>query len=385
MLKKSLSIVAGSLLVASISNATEIYNNDGNTIAIGGTMKFGYQSTTNGSDTNNLVFVSQDKNKSSKLSITGTRAVNDDMKVFATYEWGINPLATKNDGTDQKDFFTPRQGFAGVDHKTFGKFTFGKQVGVYHDVSAFTEKFDLTGTNGVAPYTSIFNGTSGQAGDGGFTGVGRADGAARYDRKDGPVAYGFQYQAHSTYSTGVVDRDYSAGAVVIGDVAQGLKIGGAFNFAKLDVTSLSGEKVDRMDGILGISYNDDRFSFGLTGSYNTNLYQLLANTGVAPETASIGEEAFFAVKVAQNQQVFIGNNFQTTSYKTNDAGLYANKGNTKSTTEYNYVSVGARNYFTPQAYVSVEYSYDLRGKSDINNSWNKANASQIGAIFRYDF
>ncbi|MDR2008228.1 MAG: porin [Alphaproteobacteria bacterium] len=388
MLKKSLGIIGAGLLISSVAGATEIYNNDGTTVALTGTIKFGYVSNNSRlpndkAHLSSFAFVDETLDKTSKLGISGSRQVSDDMKVFAAYEWAMNPLANPNDGSDA-GYMTPRFGYAGLDHTTYGKISFGKQNGVYKDVASFTEKFDVSGSLGGLAVTSgkIFG-----AGDlGAFTGTGKADASAQYRKKFGPVALGLQYQAHGTNNQiatlnnaptpMILDRDLSAGISVVSDIMQGLKGGIAFNYAKLDITGMSGEKVDRMDGVIGAVYDKDGFTLALTGSYNTNYFQKLSlSTDMKDGTQSMGQESFIAYRM-NSEQLFVGNNYMHTTY---DA---SNKGNT---IDANILIVGYRHHFTPAAYVSLEYSYDLRSENAIKLSTNNRNKTMVGAIIKYDF
>ncbi|MDR2008227.1 MAG: porin [Alphaproteobacteria bacterium] len=373
MLKKSLSVLASSLLIAGVASATELYNQDGTTFSVGGRLDIGYQTATNKKNDHGLydgqIHTVNGQGNGSRINFGGTRQINDDLKAFGLAEWGFDPNVSGG------AYWNNRLGYAGFEHTTAGKVAFGKLWGVYYDVAGFTDQFIASG--GDAHYITKINDFKGD-----FSGLTRATSALRYDKKLGPVALGLQYQTQEN-GDGIVSRDYinrkySFGASVVADVATGVKVGVASNY--LAVTDKMNEAMgisrnaSMSSNILGVSYTSDMFDFALTGSYTIN------NNAGTNKSDTIGQEAYIGIKPIAQTLAYVGNNFQTTSYSDDLAG---NKKD--STTEQNYVSVGAKYFFSKQATVGAEYKYDLRNKDTIAKSKNGVNGSQVSARIQYYF
>lgn len=372
MIKKSLTIIAGGLLVVNVASATELYNQDGTTFSVGGYMKMGYQSDAK--DAKGNMDKVNGKYNNSRINLSGTREINPDFKGFAKVEWRVNPFATSEDPVLQN-----RLGYIGFDHKDLGTITFGKQWSTYYNVASFTDLYDITGNDAIGIYG---NGTDDNDGDGSFVGTGRANSALKYDKAFGSTGLSLQYQANDTSNRDVngnlpsmhgdVERKYSFSGSVVQGIGEHFKLGIAGHYAKLD--SLATDvKMDRTAAVAGATYKNDWVETALTVSYNTNLYA----AGIS-ESTSIGQESYLGVKVAKPTLIYVGNNYSKTSYDLADM---------KDTTDVNYLAIGAKYDFTSDFALSGEYRYDLRTDDQVLAAYSNSGSSmnKFALAVKYTF
>ena len=375
MIKKSLTVIAGGLLVANVASATELYNQNGTTFSVGGYLKIGYQSSAK--DLDGKMGNVNGKYNNTRINFGGTRTINDDLTAFGKVEWKVNLFDKAGDVSmnNSEGVVTNRLGYVGLDHKSFGKITFGKQWGTYYNVASFTDLYEITGNEATGVYGSAQNG------DGGFIGTGRAGSALKYDVKMGSTELSAQYQAQETASSvdsfkGYIERKYSFGASVVQGLGDNLKVGIAGNYAKLNAPLTSTDvNLDRMSAVAGVSYASDMLMAAVTVSYNTNMYNMDVS-----ESATIGQESFVGVKIGQPTLVYVGNNYSTTSYdNAKDGRTFSN------TTDYNYVAVGAKYDLSADVSLSAEYRYDLRSKETVEKAGATTNMNNVAVAVKYNF
>ncbi len=158
--------------------------------------------------------------------------------------------------------FSTRLGYLGADFGKYGILKFGKQWGVYYDITGYTDNFNVFGGQGSATYV----GNS----DGGETGTGRANQALTYRNKIGPLRFGGQLQMRSI-DNGYLFDGFGLSAQV--DVWGGLKAGATYNkvyFQDFLVDNILGAGGQPEYLAIGVSYNSDQLDVGAVYAQHTN-------------------------------------------------------------------------------------------------------------------
>jgi predicted porin len=151
-----------------------------------------------------------------------------------------------------------RLGYVGLD-TPFGTVSFGKQWGVYSDVSGFTDQF--------ATYGGDASGTYNAGSDGGISGTGRAETAMQYRNKFGPVAIGLQAQFRSRTDAARRFAD-SVGGSVVTDILPHFNGGVAFNYVRDGVDEPEPNQPKRGDQAVVVGARYLRQPLTLAVTYN---------------------------------------------------------------------------------------------------------------------
>lgn len=152
--------------------------------------------------------------------------------------------------------FGNRLGYLGIDLHKYGTVTFGKQWGVYRDITSYTDQFSVFGRRASATF---IGGT-----DGGEGGTGRADQAIIYRNHFGPVSLGAQMQARNSNKSRFIDG-YGLSSQI--QVTKEFLIGLAYNRAFLNEPLINNHQVIGLTGnpvyfSFGTKYNSDKIDFG---------------------------------------------------------------------------------------------------------------------------
>src|SRR5688572_8943425 len=210
-------------------------------------------------------------NNSSRVGVMAEQPVRGGLSVLGQGEWRMNlglgdtsynisenpdtGLATFASTTNQA--FSTRLGFVGLRFGKYGTLTFGKQWGVYYDVTQWTDSYVVFGATGSSTYNA---GT-----DGGQTGEGRANDAVVYRAALGPVRVGVQAQFMSERSAMV---DGFGGSLVYA-TGFGLRVGVAYSRAFLDFSSAiagyDGGDAQALSG--GIVFDEAGWKIALTATW----------------------------------------------------------------------------------------------------------------------
>jgi predicted porin len=213
-------------------------------------------------------------NNGSRFGIKAEQKLPNGFSVIGQGEWKVNlgqgdtrynisenpetGLATLD--TTTSDAIGTRLGFLGMRFGPYGTFTFGKQWGVYYDVSEWTDRYAVFGAHGSSTYNA---GT-----DGGQTGEGRANDAVIYRVTLGPVKLGAQAQFLDTRDA-VVD---GLGGSIVVELGRGLKIGAAYSHAFLDfddaIVGYDGGAGQALTG--GINFDDGRWMISALDTWTKN-------------------------------------------------------------------------------------------------------------------
>ena len=252
-------------------------------------------------------------NNGSRFGIKAEQKLSVDVSVIGQGEWRVNlgqgdtsysisenpdtGLATLDSTTS--DAIGTRLGFLGVRFGPYGTLTYGKQWGVYYDVSEWTDRYAVFGAHGSSTYNA---GT-----DGGQTGEGRANDAVIYRVELGPVRLGAQAQFLDTRD-GVVDG--VSGSLVY-DSGQGLKVGLAYShafldFGELDVVGYDGGDAQALTG--GINFDDGAWMISALDTWTRNHEFVLADSAtVAYDT--LGAELLAGYRFRGKLMVYAGFDF----------------------------------------------------------------------------
>jgi predicted porin len=222
-------------------------------------------------------------NNGSRFGIKAEQKLSIDFSIIGQGEWKVNlgqgdtrysvsenpdtGLATLD--STSSDAIGTRLGFLGVRFGPYGTLTYGKQWGVYYDVSEWTDRFAAFGAHGSSTYNA---GT-----DGGQTGEGRANDAVIYRVALGPVRLGAQAQFLDTRD-GVVDG-LSGSAVY--ESGRGLKIGVAYSHSYLDFGALDVVGYDGGDAqalTFGINFDDGAWMISALDTWTRNHEFVLADS-----------------------------------------------------------------------------------------------------------
>lgn len=210
MQKKLLATLVASL-VAGQAMALEVYNDDVNSLSIGG--KIGFKTIkSNGADADM-------KDASPRINFKYAHKFDSGWTGSAVAEWGFR--ATDNNG----DTFFNRLGNVGLSHASYGSFTAGKAWSVTSDVSGWTDQFAIGGGNAMGVYSGPENGDT--------DGTARADDVIQYRKSFGGLNVGIQYQLAGE---AVVDnkRDSGYGVALSYDLPMGLSVGATYNQTKYE-------------------------------------------------------------------------------------------------------------------------------------------------------
>lgn len=191
-----------------------------------------------------------------------------------------------------------RLGYVGMRFGKFGELTFGKQWGVYYDVSIWTDRFVVFGARSTSTYNA---GT-----DGGQTGEGRADDAVAYRVKLGSLRLGLQAQFMDT-------RDPTLDSVsgsVIAETGAGLRVGITYSRAFLDLApalpGYDGKDAQAFTG--GLEFDGAGFRLAALGTW-THDHELVQNAGVTVMYDTLGASVFLARRFWRSLMPYAGFDF----------------------------------------------------------------------------
>lgn len=333
MKKTLIAIAVASLTAATTVNASEIYNNDGTTLTLGGRAEARMSMQDGKSDDKSRI----------RLNFLGKTMINDSLYGVGFYE-GEFTTADQGDGSDLDN----RYAYAGLGGD-FGEVTYGKNSGALGVITDFTDIMAYHGNSA-------------------------ADKLAVADRTDNMVSYkgkfaDFAVKASYRFADRTDDTDggytdngengYSLSAIyTLGDT--GLKFGGGY-----------AEQDEANEYMLAASYSIADFYFA--GVFTDGEKQDSPSNDTYDYT---GYE--FAGAYTLGQTVF------TATY---------NNAETDSETSVDNLAIDASYYFKPNFRAYVSYNFNLIDTGDVigtvgagNGTATKAEAEDEAALgLRYDF
>jgi predicted porin len=215
--------------------------------------------------------VSEIRNNSSRLGLRGEKALGEGLTAFARLELGVNLV--NNDRTiietgdpgapigQGSQAFSSRLGFIGLATRA-GSISWGKQWSPYYDVAEFTDQFQL--------FSAAASGAFAAGTDGGLAGTGRAERAAQYRKRFGPVSIGLQVQNRATSPNDQGWADTWGGAVVVGG-REGFAAAAAYNQVRDGVANPNPNQSQLGDeaAIVGVRYRSGGWYGAMTFSVLT--------------------------------------------------------------------------------------------------------------------
>lgn len=164
----------------------------------------------------------------------------------------------------KQQVFGNRLGYLGVGFDKYGSFTIGKQWSVYHDITSYTDRFNVFGGRASATF---IGGT-----DGGANGTGRADQSIIYRNQKGALHIGAQLQARGGNNDKFID---GFGLSIQVEAGKEFYVGAAYNRAFLSESLLNSGKVLGLSGhptyiSLGTRYIGKKIDFSIVGILQEN-------------------------------------------------------------------------------------------------------------------
>ncbi|MCG9583848.1 porin [Vibrio tubiashii] len=349
MNKTLIALAVSAAAVATGANAAEIYNNDGNSIEMGGRAE-ARMSLKDGK--------AEDKTRV-RLNFLGKAQISDNLYGLGFYEgeFTTNEQGAKTDVNESNDALTNRLMYAGLGG-AFGEVAYGKTEGALGVITDFTDIMAYHG-NSAAYKIAVAD---------------RSDNMLAYKGQFSDLSLKASYRfadAEKDGANGYQDNNangYSLSAIyAIGDT--GVKLGAGYadadQFVKVNNSNVL---FDRSEYMLVASYEINDLYFA--GAY-VDGQDKEKTSGV--KTDNTGYE--FAAKYTLGQTVL------STTYNK----LEAKTSGTKSTAADN-VAVDATYYFQPNFRGYVSYNFNLLKAGDNNNAVTKADAEdEIALGLRYDF
>lgn len=351
MNKTLIALAVSAAAVATGVNAAEIYNQDGNSIELGGRAEARLALKDGKAEDNSRV----------RLNFLGKAQITDGLYGVGFYEgeFTTNDNGGATDGNNSSSDLTNRYLYGGIGG-TFGEVTYGKNDGALGVITDFT---DIMAYHGNSAAYKI----------------------AIADRSDNMVSYKGQFQnlglkgsyrfadAEADGNNGYTDNDadgYSLSAIyAIGET--GIKLGAGYadgNEAELDNNgNATGQLNERSQYMLAASYTINNLYFA--GTFVDGEDQIKGQTDTTDLT---GYE--FAAAYTMGQTVF------TTTYNYLESDT---SGTSKD--EADNVAIDATYYFKPNFRGYISYNFNLLDE-DATKGITKADAEDELALgLRYDF
>lgn len=257
MQKKLLATVVASL-IAGQAMALEVFNDDVNSLSIGGRVGM----VTDGND-NGL------SNDGSRINFKFAHQFQSGWTGTGTVEWGYDPQST---GDIE---FSNRLGNVGIGHDEYGSFLFGKQWSAFYDVAGWTDIFTIGGVDYVGTQAIYDNGH--------FLGTARADDALSYRKSFGGLNVALQVQLEGTGSmpngldsegkaaSADITREKGYGISASYDFDFGLSLGAAYNETQLgEKYAITNGSDKSKAGIVSAKYTAGDFMIAASYGENTN-------------------------------------------------------------------------------------------------------------------
>jgi predicted porin len=389
MIKKVGFLISIFTLSTSFVQAVELYKDDVNTLDLGGGLSIYYISGDNDYSEVNDGF--------SRFNFNFNRDLGDGWNAFSHLEWGIQVSSTDNNyqiGNNGLSSIGPtsdtiwlHKGYVGINHKSYGEFTIGKQWGVSYDVGGATDWFEVFGSDAQGTYN--FNT------DGGFSGTGRAEQAVQYRMTFDKLTLSAQFMATDEVLdfkidsggttppifSGTLNIEDSYGASVKYEAPFELNFGVAYNKAKLKVGDVNGNELSVDDELTGafITYRN----FGEPGLYIGLVLTNMKNHDFDDQKQVMAEAngiEFISIYRFNNPFAIVGG-FISLDDVTKPSFTSKSKSNGKYKNEYFILS--ARYFWDENFYIYLEQKIDNSVSSNPSVVPVPGNAAALG--MRFDF
>ncbi|WCP67600.1 porin [Vibrio tubiashii] len=342
MNKTLIALAVSAAAVATGANAAEIYNNDGNSIEMGGRVEARLAVKDGKAEDQSRV----------RLNFAGTSQINDNLYGLGFYEGEYK--ATKDNDTEQ-DTLEHRYMYAGLGGN-FGEVTMGTVKGSLAAVTDFTDIMAYHGAKAANKVESA-------------------------DRPDRSIAYagefsGFELRANYTFESSKENNDK-----LVGDDNNGYALSGIYNigetgvrltaaYAKQNGISYKNDaanvniSADASQYMVGASYEISDFYFA--GLYSDTKYDEVNGNNTAKAK---GYELAAAYTLGQAKF--------TSTYNVEEVKYQSN-----SEKSANSVAIDATYFFTPNFRSYVSYDFNLLKEDKVGKL---ASEDQAVLGMRYDF
>ena len=353
--------------MASSAMALEVFNDDVNSLSIGG--RIGVASDDSSKSLND---------DSSRINFKYTHDLGNGWTANGVAEWSF-----KSQAKSGEDVFGNRLGNIGLSHEEFGAIAVGKQFSVFGEIAEWAS--DRMLFNG-AQWTGIYDGMNG---DGGISGTGRADDAITYRNSFGDLNIGVQYQAKGTGESKLddnnVDYDRNAGYQFAAsyDLPMGFSVGYAYNETKFDKTYRDADKtiVDHNGesaraNVFSAKFEMDALYVAATYGEFRNQLQMLQGNEIAAKAKTTDLYASYSLdSMVNGVSVYTG--YQKVDFDKDSAGE-----NTKE--KANRTSVGAMYEAGPMLF-GAQYDWNDQ-KNVLDGNDKKVKADDVFTVTaRYYF
>ncbi|MFY2507745.1 porin [Vibrio pectenicida] len=350
MNKTLIALAVSAAAVTTGANAAEIYNQDGNSIELGGRAEARLALKDGKAEDNSRV----------RLNFLGKAQITESLYGVGFYE---GEFTTNEDGksTDSGDSdLTNRYLYGGIGG-TFGEVTYGKNEGALGVITDFTDIMAYHG-NSAAYKIAIAD---------------RSDNMVSYKGQFENLglksSYRFADSKEDTTNGGYTDNDadgYSLSAIyAIGET--GIKLGAGYadgtEFVKDSANSAQYNKTERSQYMLAASYTINDFYFA--GNFVDGEDQIKGQTDTTDLT---GYE--FAAAYTMGQTVF------TTTYNYLESDT---SGTSKD--EKDNVAIDATYYFKPNFRGYISYNFNLLDEDTTKNITKADAEDELALGLRYDF
>ncbi|MGI9277166.1 MAG: porin [Endozoicomonas sp.] len=236
--------------MATSAMALEVYNDDTNSLSIGGRIGLSMNDNDKSVD-----------NDSSRINFKYGHNFGNGWTGAGVVEWSFDTVAKSGD-----DVFGNRLGFVELAHDDLGTFRGGKQFSVFGEIAEWSS--DMMLFNG-GKWIGIYDGVTG---DGGFNGTGRADGAVTYRNSFGGLNVGLQAQAKDQKDG--YDRKMGYGIGLSYDLPMGFSVGYAYNEAEMNKSANNLDGKNAKAQVLSAKFEMDALYVGASyGEFKHHLQQ----------------------------------------------------------------------------------------------------------------
>jgi len=372
-------ILTSAVIISPIAQSLELFKNDKTSLDFNGNLSVYYLKSNDHEEVNDGF---------SRYIFDMSHHVKYDWQALAKLEWGVqisntdDKIIVNHNGLTStgptSDSIWLRQGFVGVKHEKYGRFTIGKQWGVSYDVGGVTDWFEIFGAEAQGTYNF---GT-----DGGFSGTGRAEQALQYKVNYKNLKFGAQYlasedQLHASGENGeefsaVLNFNNAYGFSVIYQAPYDIGLGLAYNKAKLHLAA-DGQTSQQVDDEL-ISAHITYRPYGSLGLHLALVYTDMTNHDINDVgqlmNKATGIELFSAYRFDNDISLILGYN----SLKDNST---IDKGS-DGTFHKEYFIVSAKYHWDDDFYLYIESKIDQSTLSEQTSSLAE-DATGIGMMFEF--
>jgi len=372
-------LLISTLVIAPIARSLELFKNDKTDFNFNGNLSVYYLKSNDHEEVNDGF---------SRYIFDLSHKIKYDWQALAKLEWGVqlsntdDSIIVNHNGLTStgptSDSTWLRQGFVGVQHEQYGRFTLGKQWGVSYDVGGVTDWFEIFGAEAQGTYNF---GT-----DGGFSGTGRAEQALQYKVNYKNFSFGTQYlasedQLHASGENGeefsaVLNFNNAYGFSVIYQTPYDIGVGVAYNKTKLSLAA-DGQTSQQVDDELITAHVTYR-PYGSIGLHVALVYTDMTNHDINDVgqlmNKATGIELFSAYRFDNDISVILGYN----SLKDNST---IDKGS-DGTFHKEYFILSAKYHWDDDFYLYIESKLDQSTLSEQSTSLAE-DATGIGMMFEF--